>query len=62
MALPQVALQVLAVCLTVVAATGSALREKQMDNLLDPQLLGNANSSDEPLRSFCRGARCRGIS
>ena len=54
MALPQVALQVLAVCLKVVAATASALREKQMVNLLAPQLVDEANSADAPLRSFYR--------
>ena len=48
------ALQVLAVCLKVVAATASALREKQMVNLLASQLVGEANSADAPLRSFGR--------
>ena len=59
MALLQVALQVSAVCLKVVAATGSALREKQMVNLLAPQLVGEANSADAPLRSFCRARIAR---
>ena len=62
MALPQVALQVLAVCLKVVAATASAPREKQMVNLLAPWLVSDANSSEKPLSSFCRGRRGRDFS
>ena len=61
MAPPQVALQVLAVCLKVVAATASALRQKQMVNLLAPQLVGEANSPDAPSRSF-RRAGIAGVS
>ena len=54
MALPRVALQVWAVCLKVVAATALAFREKQVVNLLAPQLVGEANSPDAILRSFYR--------
>ena len=39
-----------------------ALCEKQMVNLLAPQLVGDANSSEKPLRSFCRGRRGRDFS
>ena len=39
-----------------------ALCEKQVVNLLAPRLVGDANSSVKPLRSFCRGRRGRDFS